>query len=132
MDFTRREILGAAGAASAGALGLREMVPEDWSDEVLINTDYDRMKVGNAVFVSAYTDSGESLSLEYKGPETDEWTSVETVEDNGEKALSYGFHEEVDRPGDYRFRASAYTNGEIEASSDEEVVEFVNEIESGL
>ena len=112
MDFTIREILGAAGAASAGALGLKEMVPEDWSDEVLINTDYERMEV-NAVFVSAYTDSGESLSIEYKGPETDEWTSVEKVEDNGEKALSYGFHEEVDEPGDYTFRASAY---EIEIS----------------
>jgi IMP cyclohydrolase len=83
------------------------MVPEDWSDEVLINTDYERMEV-NAVFVSAYTDSGESPSIEYKGPETDEWTSVETVERRGEKALSYGFYEGVDEPGDYRFRASAY------------------------
>ena len=132
MNLTRRELLGAAGTASAGALGLREMVPEDWSDEVLINTDYDRMEIGNAVFVSTYTESGDSLSLEYQGPNMEEWETVETVDDYGEKALSYGFHEEVDREGDYRFRASAYTDGEMEASSDEEVVEFVDEIDSGL
>lgn len=132
MNLTRRELIASAGTASAGALGLRELVPEDWSDDVLIDTDYDRMEVGNAVFVSAYTDSGDSLSLEYKGPDMDEWSSVETVEDKGEKALSYGFHEEVDEPGDYTFRASAYRDGDLEASSDEDVVEFMDEIESGL
>jgi len=132
MSLTRRELIASAGAASAGVLGLRELVPEDWSDEVVLNTDYDRMEVGNAVFVSAYTDSGDSLSLEYKGPNMDEWSSVEAVEDKGEKALSYGFHEEVGEAGDYRFRASAYSGGDLEASSDEDVVEFVEEIESGL
>jgi len=127
----RREALGVVGSASAGFLGLKGLVPDNWSDEVILNTDYDRMEVGNAVYVTAYTDSGEELTVEYQGPEMDSWETVDSVEDSGEKALSYAFHEEVDEPGDYRFRGVRYGKG-LEATSDKEVVEFVDEIESGL
>lgn len=124
--------MGVIGGVSTGAVGLRELVPEDWSDEVVLNTDYDRMEVGNAVYVTAYTDSGDELVLEYKSPEMDSWQDLTSVEDLGEKALNYGFHEEVDQPGEYSFRGKVYGDNGFEASSDEEVVEFVDEIESDL
>lgn len=131
MDFTRRDIIGVTGAAAAGALGLKEMVPEGFSDDVALNTDYDRMEVGNAVYLSAYTGLDvDMLSLEYQAPGNNEWETVENTVDGN--ALSYGFHEEVDRPGDYTFQARAYRDGEVRGTSDKEVVEFVDEIKSGL
>lgn len=131
--MTRRELLVGAGAGTTAALGLKELIPEEWGKDLVVNSDFDRMPVGNAVYVTTYADiDTDELALEYQAPGSDEWEELERQKaDSRPEAFTYAFHEEVEEPGDYRFRGVAYENEDVEAS-DREVVEFVEEIESSL
>lgn len=134
MGLNRREVLGLAGGAAASIYGIDSIV-EDLDDDILLNSDYNRMEVGNAVYLTTFSNVDvDSLSLEYQAPDSSEWMTAQTLEEsrNEESGFSYGFHEEVNGPGEYVFRGAGYENGELKAISEKEIVKFVDEIESGL
>lgn len=134
MTLNRREFLGVAGAVAAGTSGLDDLNAAV-ADDVVVNSDYNRMEDEGQVFLTTYTSlDSEKLALEYQKPGSEEWRTAEVMEyeESGDQAFTYGFGEDVQDLGKYTFRGVAYDKNNSRHTSDEEVVKFVDEIESEL
>jgi len=133
MALNRRDALGVAGGILAGTYSLGELNKE-LGDEVVVNSDYNRMEDEGQVFLTTYTSiDSEKLALEYQKPGNEEWKTAKVIEpeESGEQAFTYGFGQ-VEELGDYTFRGIAYDRNNSRHTSDQEIVKFVDEIESQL